>query len=140
MRVWSCRKLSEELGVSKSTVQRILVQAQLRPHRLDRYMASNDPAFEAKAADILPPLRFGQFLLNGAEHFLQIEWPASIRSEGVRAHPGAPFGFRSETAFGFAGILRRIDPHYPRSHTTRGASNASRTPYSAAGVRVPALA
>jgi transposase len=50
---WSCRKLSEELGVSKSTVQRVLAQAKLRPHRLDRYMASNDPKFEAKAADII---------------------------------------------------------------------------------------
>jgi transposase len=50
---WSCRKLSEELGVSKSTVQRILVQAKLQPHRLDRYMASNDPEFETKAADII---------------------------------------------------------------------------------------
>jgi transposase len=50
---WSCRKLSEELGVSKSTVQRILAQAKLQPHRLDRYMASNDPEFEAKAADII---------------------------------------------------------------------------------------
>ena len=50
---WSCRKLSEELGVSKSTVQRILAQAKLQPHRLDRYMASNDPEFEVKAADII---------------------------------------------------------------------------------------
>jgi transposase len=50
---WSCRKLSEELDVSKSTVQRILAQAKLQPHRLDRYMASNDPEFEAKAADII---------------------------------------------------------------------------------------
>jgi transposase len=50
---WSCRKLGEQLGVSKSTVQRILAQAKLRPHRLERYMASNDPEFEAKAADII---------------------------------------------------------------------------------------
>jgi DDE superfamily endonuclease len=50
---WSCRKLSEDLGVSKSTVQKILVQAKLQPHRLDRYMASNDPEFETKAADII---------------------------------------------------------------------------------------
>jgi transposase len=42
---WSCRKLAEELGVSKSTVQRILAQAKLRPHRLESYMASNDPEF-----------------------------------------------------------------------------------------------
>jgi transposase len=42
---WSCRKLADELGVSKSTVQRILSQAKLRPHRLESYMASNDPEF-----------------------------------------------------------------------------------------------
>src|SRR5467141_2096497 len=50
---WSCRKLAGELGVSKSTVQRILMQARLKPHRLERYMASDDPDFEAKAADII---------------------------------------------------------------------------------------
>ena len=50
---WSCRKLASELGLSKSTVQRILAQAQLKPHRLERYMASNDPDFEGKAADII---------------------------------------------------------------------------------------
>jgi hypothetical protein len=37
--------------LSKSTVQRVLVQAKLKPHRLERYMASNDPQFEEKAAD-----------------------------------------------------------------------------------------
>jgi transposase len=50
---WSCRKLAHELGLSKSTVQRILVQAKLKPHRLERYLASDDPDFEAKAADII---------------------------------------------------------------------------------------
>src|SRR6202051_3870180 len=50
---WSCRKLASELELSKSTVQRILAQAQLKPHRLERYMASNDPDFENKAADII---------------------------------------------------------------------------------------
>jgi transposase len=50
---WSCRKLAKELGLSKSTVQRVLRQAKLKPHRLERYMASNDPQFEQKAADII---------------------------------------------------------------------------------------
>jgi transposase len=50
---WSCRKLAQGLGLSKSTVQRILRQAKLKPHRLERYMASNDPQFEQKAADII---------------------------------------------------------------------------------------
>jgi len=50
---WSCRKLAVDLGMSHATVQRILTQAKLQPHRLDRYMASNDPDFERKAADII---------------------------------------------------------------------------------------
>src|SRR5215203_5917660 len=50
---WSCRKLAADLGMSHATVQRILAQAKLQPHRLDRYMASNDPDFEQKAADII---------------------------------------------------------------------------------------
>jgi hypothetical protein len=36
----------------------------------------------------------------------KIEMPASLRSEDVPVHPGMPFGFPSESAFGFAGILR----------------------------------
>lgn len=50
---WSVRKLATELGLSKSSVHRILAQARLQPHRLERYMASNDPEFEEKAADII---------------------------------------------------------------------------------------
>jgi len=66
---WSCRKLASELALSKSTVQRILAQAQLQPHRLERYMASNDPDFESKAADIIglylhPPQHAAVFCLD----------------------------------------------------------------------------
>src|SRR5678809_122589 len=35
------------------TVARVWAKHRLRPHRLERYMASNDPQFEAKAADII---------------------------------------------------------------------------------------
>ena len=50
---WSCRKLADELGVSKTMVHRVWQEAGLQPHRLERYMASNDPDFEHKAADII---------------------------------------------------------------------------------------
>lgn len=50
---WSCRKLAAQLRISKDTVQRIWHKAGLKPHRLDRYMASDDPEFERKAADII---------------------------------------------------------------------------------------
>lgn len=50
---WSCRKMAEALGLSKSTVQRIWSSALLKPHRLERYLSSSDPDFETKAADII---------------------------------------------------------------------------------------
>src|SRR5258707_13911059 len=66
---WSCRKLAQELGVSKSTVQRILTQARLKPHRLERYLASDDPELESKAADIIglylnPPQHAAEFCVD----------------------------------------------------------------------------
>ena len=50
---WSCRKLARHLGISKDAVHRVWRAAGVRPHRLERYMASNDPDFERKAADII---------------------------------------------------------------------------------------
>src|ERR1035437_9408563 len=50
---WSCRKLASALGVSKDAVHRVGQEAGLKPHRLERYMPSDDPEFESKAADIL---------------------------------------------------------------------------------------
>jgi hypothetical protein len=39
--------------VSKDTDATHLAQADVRPHRLERYMASDDPDFEAKVADVI---------------------------------------------------------------------------------------
>jgi transposase len=50
---WSCRKMAQALKLSKSTVQRVWAQTRLKPDRLDSYMASDDPHFEQKAADII---------------------------------------------------------------------------------------
>src|SRR5215813_724029 len=50
---WSTRKLAQQLGIHHMMVARVWKRASLRPHRLERYMASNDPAFEPKAADII---------------------------------------------------------------------------------------
>jgi transposase len=50
---WSCRKLARYLGVSHMMVARVWERAGLKPHRIERYMASNDPDFESKAADII---------------------------------------------------------------------------------------
>jgi transposase len=50
---WSSRRLARRVGVSHVTVMRVWHKAGLQPHRLQRYMASPDPDFEAKAKDIL---------------------------------------------------------------------------------------
>src|ERR1700741_1035114 len=41
------------MQVSKNLIARIWEEAYWKPHRLDRYMASNDPQFEQKAAAII---------------------------------------------------------------------------------------
>src|SRR5277367_518457 len=50
---WSSRKLARALGVNHMMVARVWQRAGLRPHRLERYMASDDPDFETKAADVI---------------------------------------------------------------------------------------
>lgn len=50
---WSTRKLAKHLGIHHMMVQRTWQKAGLKPHRIERYMASNDPDFERKAADII---------------------------------------------------------------------------------------
>ena len=50
---WSTRKLAKHLGVSHMMVARVWRSAKLRPHQMRRYMLSDDPAFENKAADII---------------------------------------------------------------------------------------
>ena len=46
---WSCRRRAAHLGVGKDIVQRVWREADLRSHRLARYMASNDPDFETNS-------------------------------------------------------------------------------------------
>jgi transposase len=50
---WSTRRLGQHVGVSHMMVARVWAKHGLKPHRLERYMASTDPDFERKAADIL---------------------------------------------------------------------------------------
>jgi transposase len=50
---WSLRKMAADMGVSKDLIRQVWREADLKPHRLDRYMASNDPKFEEKATEII---------------------------------------------------------------------------------------
>ena len=66
---WSTRKLGKALGISHMMVARIWAKHGIRPHRLERYMASDDPDFETKAADIIglylnPPAHAAVFCID----------------------------------------------------------------------------
>ncbi len=66
---WSTRKLAQKLGVNHMTVARAWKSAGLQPHRMRRYMESNDPFFEAKAAQIIglylkPPAHAAVFCVD----------------------------------------------------------------------------
>lgn len=50
---WTTRTLAARLKITHMTVQRVWKRAGLQPHRLERYVASPDPEFEQKAADII---------------------------------------------------------------------------------------
>jgi transposase len=50
---WSTRKLGAELGISHMMVARVWKKHALQPARLEHYLASDDPDFESKAADII---------------------------------------------------------------------------------------
>jgi transposase len=66
---WSAPRMARRTGVSTSTVQRIWRKAGLKPHRLEHYKASPDPAFEEKAAAIIglylnPPANAAVFCVD----------------------------------------------------------------------------
>jgi len=50
---WSTRRLAKKLGVPHMTVARVWRKNGIQPHRMERYMASDDPDFEKKACDII---------------------------------------------------------------------------------------
>ena len=66
---WSTRLLGRKLGVSHTLIAKAWQRAGLKPHRLERYVRSTDPDFEAKAADIIglyldPPAHAAVFCVD----------------------------------------------------------------------------
>jgi transposase len=50
---WSTRKLGRVLRIHHNLVRKAWQRAGLQPHRFERYMASDDPDFEQKAAEVI---------------------------------------------------------------------------------------
>jgi len=66
---WSTRQLAAELGLNHMRVARVWTKAGLQPHRRRHYMASDDPNFEAKAAEVIglylqPPAHAAVFCVD----------------------------------------------------------------------------
>jgi transposase len=66
---WTSRRLAKKLGFSHVTITRVWKRAGLKPHLLGRYVASPDPDFEKKAADIIglyldPPAHAAVFCVD----------------------------------------------------------------------------
>ena len=66
---WSSRKLAAALGLSHMRVARVWTKAGLQPSRRRHYMASDDPDFQSKAADIIglylkPPTHAAVFCVD----------------------------------------------------------------------------
>src|SRR5512144_1586870 len=74
----SSRKLAAELGgaISHMTVARIWAKHGIKPHRLEGYLASNDPEFEAKATDVIG------LYLNPPQHaaVFSVDWKTAIQA------------------------------------------------------------
>src|SRR5271166_1479534 len=75
---WTTRKLAEQLGISHMMVARVWRKHGLKPHRIERYMASNDPDFEQKAADIIglylnPPAHAAVFCVDEKTHIQALD-------------------------------------------------------------------
>src|ERR1700684_335702 len=96
---WSSRKLARHLGISHMMVARVWQRAGLKPHRIERYMASDDPDFETKAADIIglyvkPPQHAAVFCVDEKTAIQALDRldPVLPLSPGRVGRPG--FGYR----------------------------------------------
>ena len=50
---WSARRMAARTGISITTIQRIWAEADLKPHRIETFKFSTDPALEAKIRDVV---------------------------------------------------------------------------------------
>jgi len=75
---WTTRRMAALIGVSHNTVSLVWRRAGLKPHRLERYVTSDDPDFERKAADIIglyltPPANAVVFSIDEKSHIQALD-------------------------------------------------------------------
>ena len=75
---WTTRRMATLIGVSHATVHKVWQRAGLQPHRLERYLTSDDPDFETKAADVIglylkPPANAVVFSVDEKSHIQALD-------------------------------------------------------------------
>jgi transposase len=91
---WSTRKLARVLAIHHNHVQTAWSRAGVQPHRFARYMRSDDPDFEPKAADVIglylqPPQHAAVF---AADEKTGVCRALSSRTESPRTRQPADHG------------------------------------------------
>jgi transposase len=105
---WSTRRLAAKLNLSHMHVHRAWARAGIKPHRIKRYMRSNDPDFEKKAADVIglylnPPQHAAVFCVDEKTAIQALDRldpvlplsPGRLERHGLRVLPARhPFSVR----------------------------------------------
>jgi transposase len=82
---WSTRTMAAAVGISEASVRRIWRAHGLKPHRVETFKISNDPAFAEKLEDIVG------LYLNPPEHALVLCVDEKSRIQALdRTQPGLP--------------------------------------------------
>jgi transposase len=82
---WSTRTMAAAVGISEASVRRIWRAHGLKPHRVETFKISNDPAFAEKLEDIVGPY------LNPPEHALVLCVDEKSQIQALdRTQPGLP--------------------------------------------------
>jgi transposase len=86
---WSVRSMARHVGISHSTVQRIWVRNDLKPHIIRTFKLSNDPKFEEKFWDVIG------LYLNPPEKALVLCCDEKSQCQALeRSQPGLPLAPR----------------------------------------------
>ena len=82
---WSTRTMAAAVGISEASVRRIWHAHGLKPHRVDAFKISNDPAFAEKLEDIVG------LYLDPPEHALVLSIDEKSQIQALdRTQPGLP--------------------------------------------------
>lgn len=82
---WSVRTMAKEVGVSRSTVQRVWNAHRLAPHRVKTFKVSNDARFEEKLTDVVG------LYLDPPEHALVLSCDEKSQIQALdRTQPSLP--------------------------------------------------